>query len=161
MFGSSGVGSPNFIFHVRLFKGDNGVGSPNFILSGSTHFWSTLKSSHTLDGTKNQEETHNEMQVADPIFYLHRNRPRGKDETMSKKQPLAPVASERFFGLGTLISLNVFRWWGWVPKISWGILGHLSVQTGLIRWYGDASPPLSFRGWNDDKSCLESGSTLW
>ena len=56
------------------------------------------------------------MQVANPMFYLHRNRPRGKDETMSKKQPLAPVASERFFGLGTLISLNVFSWWGWVPR---------------------------------------------
>ena len=68
----------------------------------------TLKSSHTLDGPKNQEETRNEMQVADPIFYLHRNRPRGQDETMSKKQPLAPLASERFFRLGTLISLNVF-----------------------------------------------------
>ena len=62
------------------------------------------------------EHTQNEMQVANPIFYLHRNRPRSKDETMSKKQPLAPVASERFFGLGTLIWLNVFSWWGWVPR---------------------------------------------
>ena len=48
-----------------------------------------------------------------------------------QKKTSSPLASERFFRLGTLKSLKVFSWRGWVPKIFRGILGHLSLQTGL------------------------------
>ena len=71
---------------------------------------------------------------ADPIIFLDRNRPRTQNETISKKESLASWDFEWFFMIfrvGYLRSFNVFGWWGWVAEISWRILGHLSVQTGL------------------------------
>ena len=75
------------------------------------------------------------MQVANPIFYLHRNRPRSLAEIRSKKGARAPLASGRFFGLDTLISSNVFSWWGWVPRF-------------ILRY------PRSFVGTDGDLYCL-------